>query len=147
MSPATIFPVDEKARRAAVVERIGALGEKLRFEAARLKPLVEERGKLLVEVAGWYEDFDPDRSDAWETESFLLKVGPRENERTITDRAKCYKLLRMTIAQFIEVCTIPLKLVDKRIAKEKHSLFLVQERTGPRDIEVMRKPQPPPVAA
>ena len=146
MGAAPGIQVDDNTHRKAVVDRIGELQEKMKFEAARLQPLIEERGKLQAEVLGWYEDYDPERSDAWEADRYLLKVTPRENEREITDRPKCYRLLRMTIAEFLKVCTIPLKLVDKRIPEEKHGLFLVKKRTGPRDITVMRKPQPPPAA-
>ncbi len=53
----------------------------------------------------------------------------------------------MSLTDFLEKVSIPLKLIDKRIDEKKHQTFLTKERTGQRTVDIEPKLPAPPLAA
>lgn len=130
------------------MDRLGEIEEQLstwNAEAkARSKPLIDEKKKLDAIALSWAENAPADESRNYEGNQFLLCASKQAREREIIP-AKIPKLMqiaRMSAAKFIQqFCTIRLGAVDKFIPAEKHSLFLRDERTGPRTVTVVRKQQ------
>jgi hypothetical protein len=70
---------------------------------------------------------------------YQLQLSPRKNERTLTDKAKAWALLRkvLGIEALIAAVTIPLTLLDKWVPKDRQAGFVSEARTGTRIITVV----------
>ena len=116
--------------RAEIIDRFGDLYWKL--EA--LKPEFENIKK---QIGSWYADHPADKPAYCEGARYSVQLGVRENRRRITDKWKVFSLLKkiLGLPALVDLLTIPLKeAVDKHIPEDRHKLFLVQERTGPRTL-------------
>lgn len=68
---------------------------------------------------------------------FTCIVGPRENERKITDMRKLAKILK---DRFFAICSVALKKLDAEgLSDEQLKGLVTQDRTGTRSVKVVPK--------
>jgi len=143
---AQVIEIDELRRRqhAHLVEERGLLQEKIdsEFNAVRLRlgPQMERAAEIDAHIQALGESSDAEKSFTIESANFVLSASPKEFQRKIFDKGKCFRALKLTTKQFIEKVTITMKLIDERVPDEKkQAAFLTKARTGARDITILRK--------
>ncbi len=144
----TTTPIRKLEPLSSVIDRFG---EESRREAelkAELKVVTARRSELEDQIGAHYLNHPAEAGDVAHGELYLVEVSPKEFERKIIDKAKLFKLARLSMADFLELaCTITLAWVDKAIPEKKHHLFLTKEQTGSRRYKAVRKSDPIPSRA
>lgn len=124
---------------AAEVDELGQLQAWL----ARNKTKIDREEELRKRFAEAYEDEDPEHTfevDGTRTErQFVALIGPRGNRREIVDVPGVFRRLGKTL--FFAICTLPLGKLDALMDASKQKGLVVNERTGPRSVKVIVKPE------
>ena len=145
-SPTAVSPIVETIAAHAialrVIDRYGYL-DALYLEA---KHWLDERDALKKEIQELHKHDPADQPVHLEGKLYLVDLGRRENERSITSKTKAFAALKKVIGlnSLVEALTYTLKVLDLHIPKEKQAAFVKTERTGPRSIRSAVKT---PVAA
>jgi hypothetical protein len=121
------------AARAKVIDELGELER----QRAAFKPKNERALELQKEIAGWYEHLPGEQEFEAQGDRYIVQVGPRALTRTISSMAKVFAFLGKL--KFLEVCEIPMKVINREIPEEQHADFLEESRDGKRKITVIAK--------
>jgi hypothetical protein len=107
------------------------LGE-LQRQADLLDPVIA-RIKVLTERADDAAKASPaDAPVVYSGALWQLQLGPRRNERTVTDKWKAYIWLRKLFGAeaFVEILDIPLGLIDKHAPDSVSKGWITKEQSG-----------------
>jgi hypothetical protein len=98
----------------------------------------EAAKKRLVEMA---EGNSAEKSVEVAGRDYVVQLGARKNERTITHPIKAFTLLtkRLGKAGAIAAVTIPLGAIDKVATSTEQSAFIVKEQVGSRSVDVVAR--------
>lgn len=107
-------------------ERIGQLDP----DIARVKVIKEQ-------INTWITDEAADKPVVLQGNVFDSVAGVRKKERKIVAMDKVFAVLGK--AKFIGLCSFPLGILDKVIPNSKAAGLVVEERTGARQIETVRR--------
>lgn len=116
----------------ALIDEFGRLDAELAVpdpKALRYKALKEQ-------IQAWAAKYAPERPVLFQGNVYCVEVSEQPFKREITDMAKLAKLLGK---KFLEVCSVPLKEIDKKLPPEMHSLVLSKKREGPRTLKVVER--------
>jgi hypothetical protein len=140
-------PLQVVPSHAEIIDRFGELHRLIDQHA----PIVEEEKRLHQEIESWYANLPPETPTVAHGKLYAIQIGPRQNERTITNPLKAFELLRkqLGLEAVLALITIPLgAAVDKFIPKSKHKLFITEERSGYRRfVAVPKQPADAPKRA
>lgn len=127
-------------------EKIDRFGD-LELAKAQFQPKLDEYNALKREIEGWYAEAAADKPALAQGRRYSIQLSPKERRRKVTDPKRAFALLKRYVgaAKLVDVLAIPLKVVDQFIPEAFHPQFLVQERTGPRDLVAV--PMLPPEKA
>lgn len=130
--------IDEPLR--IKLDRCGFLLDEYR----RNKPWLDELEKLKKEIRAKCADLAAELPVRLEGAAYYIDLGMKENEKRLTDKGKAFVALRkaMGIDKLIEALTITFKLLDQWVPELVQKKFMVQERTGSRDISAVAKEAP-----
>lgn len=126
------MPKPTAAQMTAVIDEFGELSRK----AALFKPTADRLEALKEEIRSWYADQPGDFTTQVSGQLYDVQVGPRRNERKVSNMAKLFRLVGR--AAFLARCSFPLKSIDELFAG-KPTPFLVEDRTGNRDIKAVAR--------
>lgn len=137
-SPLVVLP---KATSEPSLEDIDRFGD-LDLKVQQFAPIQEEYDLLKKKLQAGLEGKPGDRPHVLDGRRYLLQLGARRTERTITNKKAVFARLKKSLGLdgFLALITIPLgEGVDKNIPKSDHKLFLVEEQSGSRSIKVVAK--------
>lgn len=119
--------------RAAVVDELGRLSEKLRECDA-----VHKRYDVLrKQVAGWYDAAAADVAATVEGRQYSVEVSARSEERKIKSMAKLAKALGAKV--WWSICKVTMGDLDEHMTKAMQEAHVVVGQTGSRTVKVTRK--------
>lgn len=125
-----------------LVDELGALEQKIQCDQALLAPSLKRASELRSQIQKRFETAPAELPQVLEGKEFLVELTAKEFQRKITNKKRAFALLKKyaKLDELIAVITIPLKeAVDKFIPAAEHPEFLTKERTGSRDLKVLRK--------
>jgi hypothetical protein len=102
------------------------------------KPVVAEHKSLKEKLEAVYEQLAAEKEFVAEGNLYQLRVGMKKNEREITNKSRLKRILS-ALKIFDQVWTVALGVIDKHVPEEQHKLFLIQERTGHRELRPVLK--------
>jgi hypothetical protein len=120
-------------QRALIVDELGTLDAELdamRPKAARAKMLREQ-------VQGWCKDLPAEEGSLFEGATHVVLVSAKENRRAIVSMSAVYKALGLK--KFLAACSFTLDALEKSLGPQS-SDFVQTERTGPRKLDIMARP-------
>ena len=124
-------PIDaplSAARRAEIVDEFGRLDAKLAGVAGD----VAKHKKLREQIAGWYEQADPEQEYVEHGERFTASISKRAEERKILSMRAVYR--RLGLKRFLELVSMTLKNLDAAIALDDQKGLTARARTGSRRV-------------
>lgn len=132
------IPIDSALR--IKLDRCGLLLEDYR----RHKPWIDELEKLKKEIRATCANEAAELPVRLEGGVYYIDLGPRENEKRITDKAKAFAALRkaMSMEKLIEALEYTFKLLDRWVPEPLQKKFVIKELTGSRTITAVRKEAP-----
>jgi hypothetical protein len=145
MEPSPVKCIRPDADRRAVIDEYGDLN----LQIEHLAPQVARHAVLKAEIVSWSKDQDGAKPCVFPADRWTVQFMPRENRRTIFDPRKAFAMLKKVIGIEATMALVDVPLgagIDKFIPEDKHKLFLVQDRTGPRTMKCIPT-APPPKAA
>lgn len=119
--------------RAAIVDEFGELRRRIAESKLQLQPTLERADALESQILSWYEHEPPDQSFVADGHRYSVQVGARHWERKITGLRRLFRFLGQR--RFLDLCTFPLKSIDKAIPEVEQSQFVEKTRTGPRSLK------------
>ncbi len=120
------------AEQKRLVDEYVEVREKWKSWQPPVNPHAARFAELKVRILGWFEKEPADVAFIAEGKSFKLPISARERKRTLKNLpALLRKLGQKWIA---ENCMPTLGAVEKAIPAEKLSLYIDEERSGPRNI-------------
>jgi hypothetical protein len=135
-----VVPISELAEtlKAHVIDEYGDLDQKVRAFAPAKK-----RHKLLEDqIQSWLPPQHPaDKPITFVGRLYDVTVGIAEERRRITSMTKVLYALRKAKISAAGVVTATLKALEQAFGVEKAAQFVVKERTGPRDVIAVRRPE------
>jgi hypothetical protein len=114
--------------RIAIVDEFGDLSEL--FD--RFAPQSQRMNLLRDEMASWYRDAEPGKNFVVRGTRYEVQIGVREYRRKIVHMVKLFTILGK--AQFLALCTFPLKALEDTVSPRDQALIIEKERSGPRSI-------------
>ncbi len=126
---------EEAARRAALVDELGAIQERLakvKLDQAREKAIKDEIRDI------WMDGVKASQPRAFQGAAYIVEVSARKIERLV-DVARLYK--RIGLKRFLTIATVTLKQLGT-LEPEDQAGMIVSEQTGSRDVRVVRALKP-----
>ena len=122
----------------AKIEKVDRLGELARRDALG-EPDRNEADVLKAEIKSWYENHPADKGALACGTLYRIQLGPKRNERTLSDKKKAFHLLRKTLGfdGLIGLLDIHFGALDKTIAKSEQASFVHEERSGYRLLSIV----------
>jgi len=119
------------------LDRLGYLI--LKKKASDAEPWRQELKDLSEEIQKHYERNPADVPIRARGEMYFIDLTQREYKRTITDPQKAFDALKraMGLTALVKAIKFTFKLLDQHIPAEKQAAFVLQERTGSRDIDAV----------
>jgi hypothetical protein len=131
-TPITI-PSPKHPERPALIDEFGRLGARLE----QVKPLQTRYEQLRVQIAGWYNDSDPEQSYTDDGAEFSVQVGPRALKRSIADMAAVME--RIGEKQFLDLVSLSLEKLDTVLLPRDQARLVTSDRIGPRTVKAIAK--------
>ncbi len=113
------------SERQGFVDEFGELSRRV----TEFAPVAARHKQLKELISSWFED-SPSEPCSAQGKLYRVDLGPRSNERKITNMRKLYRLIG--VSKFLDWCTFPLSAVD-RLTTDTSS-FLETTQTGPRKV-------------
>jgi hypothetical protein len=136
---ATVTPIRlASAETALRIKTIDEYGEVKRRLA--LSEPDEQRAKALKDtIEGWHKGDAGDVPVVERGALYEIQLSPRRNERTVTDKKKCFNALKKTLGLdgLIALFDIGLGVLDKNVPKSAQHAFVTEERSGYRTLTVV----------
>ncbi len=133
----------DMAEKKATYDRYGESCRRI----AEFAPTVAQNAKDAFLIRSWQDELPAGDPVVLEGYQYSIQVAGREQHRRILDRKKCFRMLHMTLEEFLDHVTIPMDLVDARIDEEKRKSILVTEPTGPRRLKAVPRAAPAVVSS
>jgi hypothetical protein len=128
---ATPHPIDSAAKaRALVVDEYGELSQKMALWAPPMNPYAQRNAELQLQILSWYENEPAEKKFIAEGTRFKVPVKARRLKREVINIPKLLKIWGMK--KIAELWEPPLNVIEKEVPENKHSLYIKEERTGPR---------------
>jgi hypothetical protein len=100
----------------------------------------EALAKVLKEdIESWHRNEDGDAPIVERGNLYELQLSPMRKERTLLDPRKAFNFLKRSLGLdgALAAITIPLAALDKVVPKSEQALFVAEERSGYRNINVV----------
>jgi hypothetical protein len=121
--------------RAKLIDEYGELCRQL----DEIKPVILRHKELGSMLQSWYVDAPADQPATAQGRLYTLQISPRDNQTTITDIRKVYRVLG--VSRFLELCSITLKAVKENVTPKVYEGLIETHRTGFRTLKtVLRAP-------
>ena len=123
----------EKDQRAAVVDEMGRISERLR----EMQPLAARYAQLEEEARSWHVNDSAEEQYTHEGKQYSVKIGARGEQRVVKNVKALKKALGET--KWMKVIKVTLTALDKVMTVEDQAAFVEKKRTGNRPVVVTRK--------
>lgn len=121
--------------RATLIDEYGELCRQM----DEMKPVIARYKELGSMLQSWYVDTPADQSVTAQGRLYSLQISPRDNQTTIKDIRKVYRVLG--VAKFLKLCSITLKAVKENVDAGVYEGLVETHRTGFRTLKtVLRAP-------
>ena len=128
---ATPHPIDSAAKaRAAIVDEYGEISQKMAPWAPPLNPHAQRYTELQIQILSWYQNEPAEKKFIAEGARFKVPVTARKLHRTVVNIPKLLKI--WGLKRIAELWEPPLNVIERELPKDKHSLYITEERTGTR---------------
>jgi hypothetical protein len=102
------------------------------------KPIAAELKTLKEKIESACESYPADREFVAQGNLYELRIGMRKKERPIVNKGRLKRILTR-LKLFEEAWDVSLGFIDKHVQKSDHKLFLIEERTGHRELKPVLK--------
>jgi hypothetical protein len=134
---AKIIPIQRatEASIAALVDELGEVDRRLTLA----EPDRQRRDVLKHELLQRFTANSADEPVTARGSLYEVQLSPKRNERTITDKKKAWAALKkaLSLDGLVAALDLPLSLVDRHVPKTEQKLFIREERSGYRTLDVV----------